>query len=156
MGALLWTTLRCGEVDPRGGAGNDLGRFDRTTPLTTSESGPVGASRSPVLNEKTATPEQFHAASHSSSWDLMLEQRCGGSLAIDDRAKLWERLQTDVPIAYFAAGPLQVEIELFILQSVRARLGLETHDRTRVPHHRHSRHRVGSTSDKCLTRSRPM
>ncbi len=69
-----------------------------------------------------------YAASHFSNWDLMLEQRCGGSLAIDDRAKFWERLQTDVPIAYFAGSPLQVEIELFILQAVRARLGLETQE----------------------------
>jgi len=60
-------------------------------------------------------------------WDSMLEQRCG-SLAIDDRAKLWERLQTNVPVAYFAGGVHQAEIELFILQSVRARLGLESHE----------------------------
>ncbi len=79
-----------------------------------------------------APPPSFgatrHAASHFSNWDLMLEQRCGGSLAIDDRARLWERLQTDVPIAYFAGSAIQVEIELFILQAVRARLGLETHE----------------------------
>ena len=72
-----------------------------------------------------ATP---HGASHFSTWDLMIEQRCGGSLAIDDRARLWERLQSNVPIAFFAGSALQVEIELFILQSVRARLGLETHE----------------------------
>ena len=76
-----------------------------------------------------APPPSFgatrHAASHFSNWDLMLEQRCGGSLAIDDRARLWEKLQANVPIAYFAGNALQVEIELFILQSIRARLGLE-------------------------------
>lgn len=79
-----------------------------------------------------APPPSFGAtrdgASHFSNWDLMIEQRCGGSLAIDDRARLWERLQTNVPIAFFAGSALQVEIELFILQSVRARLGLETHE----------------------------
>ena len=79
-----------------------------------------------------APPPSFgatrHGASHFSNWDLMIEQRCGGSLAIDDRARLWERLQSNVPIAFFAGSALQVEIELFILQSVRARLGLETHE----------------------------
>ncbi|MBW2377455.1 MAG: hypothetical protein JRF55_15985 [Deltaproteobacteria bacterium] len=79
-----------------------------------------------------APPPSFgatrHGASHFSNWDLMIEQRCGGSLAIDDRARLWERLQTNVPIALFAGSALQVEIELFILQSVRARLGLKTHE----------------------------
>jgi hypothetical protein len=69
-----------------------------------------------------------HAASPFSNWDLRIEERCGGSLAIDDRARLWERLQTNVPIAFFAGSTLQVEIELFILQSVRARLGLESHE----------------------------
>ena len=79
-----------------------------------------------------APPPSFgttrHGASHFSNWELMIEQRCGGSLAIDDRARLWERLQTNVPIALFAGSALQVEIELFILQSVRARLGLKTHE----------------------------
>jgi hypothetical protein len=79
-----------------------------------------------------APPPSFGATRHAeslfSNWDLMLEQRCGGSLAIDDRARLWERLQTNVPITYFAGSALQVEVELFILQSVRARLGLETHE----------------------------
>ena len=79
-----------------------------------------------------APPPSFgatrHGASHFSNWDLMIEQGCGGSLAIDDRARLWERLQTNLPIAFFAGSALHVEIELFILQSVRARLGLETHE----------------------------
>ncbi len=65
---------------------------------------------------------------HFSDWDLMIEERCGGSLAIDDRAKLWERLQANVPMVLFPGRALQVEIELFILQSVRARIGLETHE----------------------------
>jgi len=67
-----------------------------------------------------------HRASHFSSWDFMIEQTCGGSLTIDDRTRLWKRLQEDVPVAFFAGGAPQVEIELFILQAVRARLGLET------------------------------
>ena len=62
-------------------------------------------------------------------WDSMIEQGCGGSLAIDDRARLWERLQTNLPMALFAgSSALQVQIELFILRSVRARLGLEAHE----------------------------
>ena len=83
-----------------------------------------------LFGQIAAPPPSFgatrDAASPFSNWDLTLEQRCGGSLAIDDRARLWERLQTNVPIAFFAGSALQVEIELFILQSVRARLGLET------------------------------
>ena len=79
-----------------------------------------------------APPPSFAATRHGTSpfsnWALAIKQRCGGSLAIDDQARLWERLQTNVPIALFAGSALQVEIELFILQSVRARLGLETHE----------------------------
>ena len=86
-----------------------------------------------LLFEQIAVPPPSlgairHGASHYSKWDLMIEQRCGGSLAIDDRARLLERLQADVPMAFFAGNALQVEIELFILQSVRARLGLESHE----------------------------
>ncbi len=69
-----------------------------------------------------------HRASHFSKWDLMIEQRCGGSLAIDDRQRLWERLETNVPVAFFSGRALQLEIELFVLQAVRARLGLEAHE----------------------------
>ena len=69
-----------------------------------------------------------HAAPPFSNWDVMLAQRCGGTLAIDDGARLWQRLQKNVPVAYFAGSPLQIDIELFILQPVRARLGLETHE----------------------------
>ena len=85
-----------------------------------------------LFEQIAAPPPSFGAtrdsASPFSNWDLMLEQRCGGPLAIDDRARLWERLKTNVPIAFFAGSALQVEIELFILQSVRARLGLEAHE----------------------------
>ena len=68
------------------------------------------------------------SAPHLSSWDLALAHLCGGGLAIDDRARLWQRLTENVPIAYFPGKRLQTEIELFLLQPVRARLGLETHE----------------------------
>ena len=68
------------------------------------------------------------SAPHLSSWDHTVAHLCGGSLAIDDRARLWRRLTENVPIAYFPGNRLQTEIELFLLQPVRARLGLETHE----------------------------
>jgi glycosyltransferase involved in cell wall biosynthesis len=67
-------------------------------------------------------------APHLSSWDLTLAHFCRGNLAIDDRARLWQRLTENVPIAYFPGNRLQTETELFLLQPVRARLGLETHE----------------------------
>jgi hypothetical protein len=68
------------------------------------------------------------SALHLSSWDLTLAHLCGRSPAIDDRARLWQRLTENVPFAYFPGQRLQTEIELFLLQPVRARLGLETHE----------------------------
>ena len=46
-----------------------------------------------LFTQIAAPPPSFgttrHRASPFSNWDLMIEQRCGGSLAIDDRARLW-------------------------------------------------------------------
>jgi glycosyltransferase involved in cell wall biosynthesis len=78
-------------------------------------------------------------APHLSSWGLTLAHLCGGSLAIDDGARLWRRLTENVPIAYFPGKRLQTEIELFLLQPVRARLGLETHEPLTGRHIQHGK-----------------
>ena len=92
-------------------------------PLPASLHGSVG----PKPNGHTPCDASHYKRSPScSEWDWMIEQVCGGSLAIDNRARLWKRLESNLPIALFAGRALQVEMELFVLQPVRARLGLKT------------------------------
>lgn len=58
-------------------------------------------------------------------WNLALLQLTGSSyLAIDNRIKLIERLQTNLPIAYFPGVYIMYELEFFALQSIRSRLSL--------------------------------
>ncbi len=56
--------------------------------------------------------------------------RCygGGRAAIDDRDFLRRRLEQNVPIAIFPGKLTEHELEVFVLQTVRLRLGLGIHD----------------------------
>jgi len=58
-------------------------------------------------------------------WNLALLQLTGSSyLAIDNRKRLINRLQTNLPIAYFPGIYIMNELEFFVLQSIRSRLSL--------------------------------
>ncbi|MCK5136845.1 MAG: phosphodiester glycosidase family protein [Bacteroidales bacterium] len=71
------------------------------------------------LNKVDLSPQFF------TDWNLALLQLTGSSyLAIDDRKKLIEVLQTNLPIAYFPGAYIMYELEFFALQSIRSRLGL--------------------------------
>ncbi len=59
-------------------------------------------------------------------WNLALSQLTASPvLAIDDRYKLVDKMHQNIPIALFAGDYLKYELEFFVLQSVRARLGLK-------------------------------
>ncbi len=55
-------------------------------------------------------------------------------LVIDHRKRLKRRLAQNVPIALFAGNYTNYEMELFVLQPVRRRLGLKTEEKLNVKH----------------------
>jgi len=58
-------------------------------------------------------------------WNLALLQLTGSPvLAIDNRKRLIERLRKNQPIAYFPGAFIMYELEIFALQSIRARMRL--------------------------------
>jgi hypothetical protein len=68
-------------------------------------------------------------------WHRMVALLCGGTeLAIDDRDKLLERLSKDVPVAYFPGSAIERELEAFVLQPIRMRLGLGLHEEITEEH----------------------
>ena len=61
-------------------------------------------------------------------WHGMVLRCCGGEIALDDRDRLRRRLGENVPIALFLGALTEHELEVFVLQTVRMRLGLGIHD----------------------------
>ena len=58
-------------------------------------------------------------------WKLSISQLTNSSkLAIDERDILFKKIQENLPIAYFPGGYIRYELEVFVLQSIRQRLGL--------------------------------
>ncbi len=58
-------------------------------------------------------------------WNLALSQLTSSkTLAIDDREILIKKLKSNIPVAYFPGKFVKYELELFALQSIRARLKL--------------------------------
>jgi len=74
--------------------------------------------------------EVVHEASHQvADWSAMVARCFGGGVPeIDDRDFLYARLGENVPIAIFSGALTEHELEVFVLQTVRRRLGLEIHD----------------------------
>lgn len=71
------------------------------------------------INSVDETPHFF------TDWDLALLQLTGSNyLAIDNRKTLISKLQKNLPIAYFPGEYIMHELEFFVLQPVRSRLGL--------------------------------
>lgn len=68
-------------------------------------------------------------------WKLALSQLTSSRfLGIDDREKLFEKLKSNVPIAYFPGKFIKYELEFFALQSVRARFSLLLKDELTAQH----------------------
>ncbi len=82
--------------------------------------------------------EVVHETSHQlADWSTMVA-RCfgGGTPEIDDRDFLRERLEENVPLALFPGTLTRHELEVFVLQTVRLRLGRGIHDEISMKHAR--------------------
>jgi glycosyltransferase involved in cell wall biosynthesis len=71
-----------------------------------------------------------NAAAHQlADWPEMVARCCGGRVPeIDDRDVLYERIRENVPVAIFLGAATEHELEVFVLQTARRRLGLGIHD----------------------------
>ncbi len=83
------------------------------------------------LHHECCAPEapcaSSEAARHFTSWRSTIEQLCSGPPVIDQRNRLLRCLEEDRTFAFFPGTNLQLELELFVLHAVRARLGLASH-----------------------------
>ncbi|MCK5217884.1 phosphodiester glycosidase family protein, partial [bacterium] len=76
----------------------------------------------PSKPEKYTVPSQFFFT----DWNLALVQlTTSHHLGIDNRIKLFQKLKQKVPRAYFPGQYVRYEMEFFILQPIRAILGLD-------------------------------
>jgi len=80
--------------------------------------------------------EVVHDAAHQvAKWSVMVERCIGGGVPeIDDRDFLYERLCENVPVAIFPGALTEHELEVFVLQAARSRLGLGIHDELPANH----------------------
>ncbi len=86
-----------------------------------------------AIFHEVATPipaQRFEKTPHFFvDWKLSISQLTNSSkLAIDERDILYRKIQENVPIAYFPGGYVRYELEVFVLQSIRKRLGLGTEE----------------------------
>ena len=74
--------------------------------------------------------EVVHEAPHQvADWSAMVARCFGGGVPeIDDRDFLYQRLRENVPVAIFPGALTEHELEVFVLQTARMRLGLGIHD----------------------------
>ncbi|MCH8133126.1 MAG: phosphodiester glycosidase family protein [Myxococcales bacterium] len=61
-------------------------------------------------------------------WHGMVAQGCGSEPEIDDRDRLLERVRERVPLALFPGAATEHELEVFVVQTARLRLGLGLFD----------------------------
>ncbi len=62
-------------------------------------------------------------------WDLaMLQMTWSANLGIDDRDMLKEKLNSNLPIAYFPTRYISHELEVFVIQSIRRRFEINIED----------------------------
>lgn len=86
-----------------------------------------------AIFHEIATPvpaQRFEKTPHFFvDWNLSISQLTNSSkLEIDERDILYRKIQENVPIAYFPGGYVRYELEVFVLQSIRQRLGLGTEE----------------------------
>jgi len=83
-----------------------------------------------------ASMEVVQEASHQvADWSAMVARCFGGGVPeIDDRDFLYERLRKNVPIAIFPGALIEHELEVFVLEAARSRLGLGIHDELSAKH----------------------
>ncbi|HIA35607.1 MAG TPA: glycosyltransferase [Flavobacteriales bacterium] len=80
--------------------------------------------------------QSFRISPHFfTDWNLALLQLTNSQeLEIDDRELMVKKLKSDIPLAYFPGEYVKYEIEFFILQPIRARLGLKIEDELQERH----------------------
>ena len=84
---------------------------------------------------RAPTPRVRQASSHHvADWHSMVARCCGGELTIDDRDRLRRRLGENVPIAIFPGLLTEHELDVFVLQAARLRLGLGIQDELTEDH----------------------
>jgi glycosyltransferase involved in cell wall biosynthesis len=72
--------------------------------------------------------ERF-APHHTTDWHMMLNQLCGTArIGIDHREELFEYMHENIPMIVVLGRVIQYELDLFVLQPVRARLKLAIYD----------------------------
>ena len=86
-----------------------------------------------ILYKQIIEPVEYRVINREAHFftdlDLALSQLTSSTyLGIDDRKKLIEKLQANVPMAYFPGKYIKNELELFALQSVRSRLEMGIED----------------------------
>jgi glycosyltransferase involved in cell wall biosynthesis len=86
----------------------------------------------------TESADVVHETSHQlADWSTMVARCYGGGVPdIDDRDELRARLAENVPMAIFTGSLVEHELEVFVLQTVRMRLGLGLHDEITKEHTR--------------------
>ena len=72
-------------------------------------------------------PITLEIAHQLANWNQMVARTCGGPLRIDDRESILARLSENVPFALFLGNRIEHQLEVFVLQTARIRLGLEVH-----------------------------
>ncbi|MHC4513174.1 MAG: phosphodiester glycosidase family protein [Planctomycetota bacterium] len=75
-----------------------------------------------------SSPVTEEIAHQLANWNQMVARCCGGPLEIDDRESLLSRSSENVPIALFLGDRTEHQLEVFVLQTARIRLGLGTHE----------------------------
>jgi len=77
-------------------------------------------------SEPSDVPEEITHQLHS--WDKMVARCCGGPLEIDDRKPMRARLSENVPFALFLGNRSEHQLEVFVVETICLRLGLDIHD----------------------------
>jgi hypothetical protein len=76
----------------------------------------------------TSSPVTEEISHHLATWRQMVARCCGGRLQIDDRDFLFSRIGENVPMALFLGHRTEYQLEVFVLQTARIRLGFGTNE----------------------------
>jgi len=77
-----------------------------------------------VAPQPSENIERF-APHYTTDWHMMLNQLCGTArITIDHREELFEYMHENIPMIVVLGGVIQYELDLFVLQPIRARLEL--------------------------------
>ncbi|MFV1994322.1 MAG: glycosyltransferase, partial [Verrucomicrobiales bacterium] len=81
-----------------------------------------------MFGPRESSPVPEETAHQLADWEQMVAWCCQGPLMIDDREPMLERLRQNVPFALFLGDRIEHQLEVFVLQTARIRLGLGIHE----------------------------